>query len=308
MTKWRILVSDQIAQQGIELLAAHALVVEGPPDEQLGSIDALIVRSGTQVSRGLLEKGQPQLKVIGRAGVGVDNIDLHSASELGVRVVNAPEATSIAVAEHTLALMLSLCRHIPEATGRMRAGEWPKKDIFGTELNAKTIGIIGLGRIGSAVARHAAAFNMHVIAFDPYLTPEEHTLRGAQPCDLQTLLAQADFVSLHLPLNQETYGLLDRTAIRNMKSGARLISVARGGVLEESALFEALQSGHLAGAALDVFDEEPPSDLALVQHPSVISTPHIAGQTLEAQRRVAVDIATEVLAALEGKPLRWAVV
>lgn len=308
MTEWQILISDPIAEEGIALLAAHAKVLEGPPDKHLGQIDGLIVRSGTRVTRERLHAGSPRLKVIGRAGVGVDNIDLESARELSVRVVNAPDATSIAVAEHTLAMMLSLCRHIPEAVVRMRAGGWPKIDLIGSELHNKVLGIIGLGRIGSEVARRASAFGMQVISFDPYLSEEEQSLRGGETSSLAALLKTADYVSLHLPLTDETAGLLDRTALSEMKPGSTIISMARGGVLDEIALLEALQQGHIAGAALDVFSEEPPRNHELVNHPKVITTPHIAGQTEEAQRRVAEDIAGEVLAALEGKPLQWVVV
>jgi D-3-phosphoglycerate dehydrogenase len=307
MNKWQILVSDPIAPVGLEQLAAHAHVIQDPPDKHLGEFDALIVRSGTRVTAELLQASAPRLKVIGRAGVGVDNIDLESARELGVRVVNAPQATSTAVAEHTLALMLSLARHIPEATMRMRAGEWPKKELAGGELMGKTLGIIGLGRIGTEVARRASAFEMRVISYDPFLDEEDQARRGAQAFALDALLAQADYVTLHLPLTEDTSSLIDRTALQAMKPEARIISTARGGLIDEEALLETLQSGQLAGAALDVFTTEPPRDTELINHPNVITTPHIAGQTVEAQRRVALDIAKEVLAALEGKPLRWAI-
>jgi D-3-phosphoglycerate dehydrogenase len=307
MNKWQILVSDPIAPQGMEQLAAHAYVLQGPPDEHLGEYDALIVRSATSVTAGLLQAAAPRLKVIGRAGVGVDNIDLEAARELGMRVVNAPHATSTAVAEHTLALLLSLARHIPEATLRMRAGEWPKKELVGRELIGKTLGIIGLGRIGTEVAQRVAAFKMRVISYDPFLNEEDQASRGAQAFAMDALLEQADFITLHLPLTEETDGLIDRPALQAMKAGACIISTARGGLIDEEALLEALQSGRLAGAALDVFATEPPKNSELINHPGVITTPHIAGQTVEAQRRVAVDIVEEVLAALEGKPLRWAI-
>ncbi len=307
MTEWQILISDPIAPQGVDLLAQHARVLQGSPDAHLGNIDALIVRSATRVGRERLQAGTPRLKVIGRAGVGVDNIDIESARELGVRVVNAPHATSTAVAEHTFALMLSLCRHIPEATRRMRAGEWPKKELIGSELSGKTLGIIGLGRIGTEVAQRATAFGMRVLSYDPYLDQEQQARCGAQGCALDALLEQSDFITLHLPLTEETAGLLDRSAIKQLKPSARIISTARGGLIDEDALLDSLRSGQLAGAALDVFANEPPGDNGLIDHPAVITTPHIAGQTVEAQRRVAVDIAEEVLAALGGKPLRWAI-
>jgi D-3-phosphoglycerate dehydrogenase len=307
MTEWQILISDPIAPQGVELLSQHARVLQVSVDEQLGNIDALVVRSATHVGRERLAAGRPRLKVVGRAGVGVDNIDLEGAREFGVRVVNAPHATSIAVAEHTLALMLSLCRQIPEATQRMRSGEWPKKELVGSELFGKALGIIGLGRIGTEVARRAKAFEMRVLSYDPYLDYEQQARCGAQGCTFDALLEQSDFISFHLPLTDETAGLLDRSAIQKLKPNARIISTARGGLIDEDALLQALRNQKIAGAALDVFDKEPPRNNELVNHPAVITTPHIAGQTVEAQRRVAVDIAEEVLAALEGKPLRWAV-
>lgn len=307
MTSWQILISDPIAPEGVELLASRARVLEGSPGQQPGEFDALIVRSATKVSGELLQACTPRLKVVGRAGVGVDNVDLAAARDLGVRVVNAPEATSTAVAEHTVALMLSLSRHIPTATAQMRAGIWPKKELIGRELSGSTLGIIGLGRIGAEVAQRAAAFEMAVLSYDPYLSEEQQARCGAQGCTLTELLERSDFITLHIPLTAETENIIDRAALENIKPGARIINTARGGLIDEAALLEALQDGRVAGAGLDVFDEEPPDNPDLINHPNVISTPHIAGQTVEAQRRVAVDIAEEVLAALEGKPLRWAV-
>jgi D-3-phosphoglycerate dehydrogenase len=305
MNEWQILISDPIASEGVKLLAERARVLEGSPDQHLGHFDALIVRSATEVDRQLLTAAAPRLRVVGRAGVGVDNIDLLTARELGIRVVNAPNASTIAVAEHTIALMLALCRHIPEATARMRAGDWPKEELTGHELAGKTLGIIGLGRIGTEVARRAAVFEMRVLAYDPYIDDIEQARCGAQGCALDALLEQSDFVTLHLPLTDETNTLIDRSAMKNFKPGTRIISTARGGLIDEAALLEALRNNQIAGAALDVFADEPPRNRALINHPNVITTPHIAGQTVEAQQRVATDIAAEVLAALEGKPLRW---
>jgi D-3-phosphoglycerate dehydrogenase len=305
MNDWQILICDPIASQGVKLLTERAMVLEGSPDEHLGYIDALIVRSSTHVGRDRIATGAPRLRVIGRAGVGVDNIDLESAHEFGICVVNAPDASTIAVAEHTLALMLALCRHVPEATARMRAGQWPKKELHGTELYDKTLGIIGLGRIGTEVARRAAVFDMRVLAYDPYVEVDQQERCRAQGCTLNALLEQSDFVTLHLPLTKETYGLIDRSATQHLKPTARIISTARGGLIDEDALLEALRNNQIAGAALDVFKDEPPKNSALINHPNVITTPHIAAQTVEAQERVAVDIAEEVLSALEGRPLRW---
>jgi D-3-phosphoglycerate dehydrogenase len=305
MNDWQILVCDPIASQGVRLLMERARVLEGSPDNHLGHIDALIVRSSTRIGRDRIAASAPRLRVIGRAGVGVDNIDLESAHEFGVRVVNAPNASTIAVAEHTFALMLALCRYIPEATARMRAGQWPKKELHGTELYDKTLGIIGLGRIGTEVAHRAAVFNMRVLAYDPYIEVEQQERCEAQSCTLNALLEQSDFVSLHVPLTEETYALIDRSAMQHLKPGSRIISTARGGLIDEDALLEALRNNQIAGAALDVFKDEPPKNSALINHPNVITTPHIAAQTVEAQERVAVDIAEEVLSALEGRPLRW---
>jgi D-3-phosphoglycerate dehydrogenase len=307
MTSWQILISDPIAPEGVELLASRARILEGSPDQHLGAFDALIVRSATRVTGELLEACTPRLKVIGRAGVGVDNIDLAAARSLGVRVVNAPEATSTAVAEHAVALMLSLSRQIPNATAQMRVGKWPKKKLVGSELYGSTLGIIGLGKIGIEVARRASAFGMTVLSYDPYLSEEQQARCGAEGCTLVALLERSDFITLHLPLTAETENIIDRSALEKLKPGARIINTARGGLIDEAALLKVLRDGSIAGAGLDVFAEEPTNNQELINHPKVISTPHIAGQTVEAQRRVAVDIAEEVLAALGGKSLRWAI-
>lgn len=307
MTNWQILISDPIAPEGVELLASHARILDGSPDQHPGEFDALIVRSATRVTGELLQACTPRLKVIGRAGVGLDNIDLAAARSLGVRVVNAPQSTSTAVAEHAVALMLSLSRQIPNATAQMRAGKWPKKELVGSELCGSTLGIIGLGRIGIEVARRATAFGMTVLSYDPYLSEEQQARCGAEGCTLTALLERSDFITLHLPLTAETENIIDRSALEKVKPGARIINTARGGLIDEAALLKALRDRSIAGAGLDVFAEEPTNNQELIDHPGVISTPHIAGQTVEAQRRVAIDIAEEVLAALRGKSLRWAI-
>ncbi len=305
----RVLVSDSLAPEGLELLAAQAQVVQGPADQQdLSTFDALVVRSRTRVDAALLERGRPRLRVVGRAGVGVDNIDLQAAKRLGVVVVNAPQAATISVAEHAIGLMLALARRIPQAAQSTRQGQWRKADFVGTELHGKTLGVIGLGRIGSALAQRAQAFGMHVMACDACLEPAEIRQRGAQPAELDAMLPQVDFLSLHVPLTPQTKGLLGERALARMKRGAYLICTARGGVVDEQALLAALDSGHLAGAALDVFATEPPVGSPLLQHPAVVATPHIGAQTREAQVRAGRDIATEVLAALHGQELRWRVV
>ena len=273
----------------------------------IADYDALIVRGRTKVTASLLEAAT-KLKVVGRAGVGVDNIDLAAAKSRGVTVVNAPVSTTLAVAELTFGLLLALTREIPRADSSMKQGQWLKKELEGVELHGKTLGILGMGRIGAEVARRARAFGMDVLGYDPLLSPEEIRGRVAEPVDRDELLARADFISLHLPLTPETRGLLDADQFARMKDGARIVCAARGGIIDEAALLSALESGKIAGAALDVFESEPPGGTDLVRHPKVIATPHVGAQTAEAQSRAAEDIAHEVLNALKGKKLRWKVV
>jgi len=313
MSKWKILIADGLKGNGQSILRAGAEVADRtgvPPEELIGIIaeyDALIVRSRTQVTAELAAAAT-NLKVVGRAGVGVDNIDLAAAQARQITVVNSPMATTLAVAEHTLALMLSLVRRIPAADAAMKSGQWTKVQLAGTELNGKVLGIIGMGRIGSAVGERAAVFGMKIIGYDPFLEAEAIRERGAEPVSLTGLYHQSDFISLHIPLAPDTRNMIDGQAIGHMKRGARLICAARGGVIDETALLAALESGQMAGAALDVFASEPPGLTALVAHPNVIATPHIGAQTAEAQERAATDIATEILAALNGEPLRWKIV
>jgi D-3-phosphoglycerate dehydrogenase / 2-oxoglutarate reductase len=312
MHDWTVLISDGLDKSGQALLRAAAQVDERPgitPAELLEIVsdcDALIVRSRTRVTAEVLS-ASPRLKVVGRAGVGVDNIDLEAAAASGVIVVNSPQATTLAVAEHALGLMLALARSIPRADAAMKAGQWIKKELEGIELSGKTLGIVGVGNIGAAVALRAAALGMAVIGYDPLLPNEAIQQRGAEPATLPELYTRADFITLHLPLTAETAGLLDRQAFESMKPGVRLVCTARGGLIDEEALLTALEAGKVAGAALDVFAQEPPGATRLVAHPQVIATPHVAAQTIEAQKRAAVDIAHEVLAALRGEPLRWRV-
>jgi D-3-phosphoglycerate dehydrogenase len=272
----------------------------------IGEYDALIVRGRTKVTASLLEAAA-KLKVVGRAGVGVDNIDLLAAKARGVTVVNAPTSTTLAVAELTFGLLLALAREIPRADASMKQGQWLKKELEGVELHGKTLGILGMGRIGAEVAQRARAFGMDVLGCDPLLTPEQIRGRMADPVDRDELLARSDFISLHLPLTSETRGLLDTDQFAKMKDGARLVCAARGGIIDEAALLSALESGKIGGAALDVFASEPPGATGLVKHPRVIASPHVGAQTAEAQARAAEDIAHEVLNALNGKALRWKV-
>ncbi len=272
----------------------------------IADYDALIVRGRTKATASLLEAAT-RLKVIGRAGVGVDNIDLAAAKSRGVTVVNAPVSTTLAVAELTFSLLLALAREIPRADASMKQGQWLKKELEGAELYGKTLGILGMGHIGSEVARRARAFGMNVLGYDPLLTPDEIRGRVAEPVDRDELLARSDFVSLHLPLLPETRGMFNAEQFARMKDGARVVCAARGGIIDEAALLAAIEAGKIAGAALDVFASEPPGATDLVKHPRVIATPHVGAQTAEAQSRAAEDIAHEVLAALRGEKLRWKV-
>jgi D-3-phosphoglycerate dehydrogenase len=239
--------------------------------------------------------------------VGVDNIDLAAARSRGVTVVNAPQSTSIAVAELTFSLLLAIAREIPRADFAMKQGQWLKKELEGVELAGKTLGLIGFGRIGAEVGRRAAAFGMHVLAHDPLVPDEEIRGRSSEPASLARIYAGSDFISLHVPLDETTRGMLDEAAFAMMKPGVRLVCAARGGVVDEAALLGALERGKVAAAGLDVFAAEPPGLTPLISHPRVVATPHIGAQTREAQSRAAVDIVAEVLAALRGEPLRWKV-
>ena len=305
---WRVLVTDGLSEEGLRLLHEQAEVIESESLEALGVSDALVVRGRTKVTSEVLEQAGPQFKVIGRAGVGVDNIDLEAAKARAITVVNAPQAATVAVAELTLGLMLSLSRHIPAADASMRRAEWRKSELKGSELFEKTVGIVGVGRIGTAIAERALAFGMHVLGYDPLVPDDEVRGRGIEPTDFDTLLGISDYVCLHLPLNEDTRGMFDSERLGKMKPGARLLSAARGGIIDEQALLSALESGHLSGAALDVFSQEPPGDSPLLLHPNMVSTPHIGASTKEAQAKAGQDIAGEVLAALNGEPLRWQVV
>ncbi|MDT8898236.1 hydroxyacid dehydrogenase [Thermanaerothrix sp. 4228-RoL] len=312
MPEWKILLTDGLEQNGQDILRAAAQVDNRAgisADDLLKVVaeyDALIVRGRTKVTAAVFDAA-PRLKVVGRAGVGVDNIDLNAAKAHNVIVVNSPTATTIAVAELTLGLMLSVVREIPRADATMKAGQWIKKELEGHELWRKTLGVIGFGRIGTEVARRAKAFDMDILAYDPLLPAEAIRLRGGEPVSLDELLHRADIITLHVPLDENTRNLLNAEAFAKMKDGVYIICAARGGVIDEEALLQALNSGKVAGAGLDVFATEPPGATALVTHPKVVCTPHIGAQTVEAQTRAAEDIATEVLAALEGKPLRWRV-
>lgn len=311
---YKILVSDGLSEDGLALLRTGGEVTVNPkitPEELLAVLpeyDALVVRSRTKVTARVIEAGTAgRLKVIGRAGVGVDNIDVAAALAKGVIVVNSPLAASVSVAEHTLGLMLALARLIPAADASMKQNKWEKSTFMGGELNGKVLGLLGIGRIGAETAKRAAAFGMAVIAYDPYLDAEQIRVRGAEPASFDDVTTRSDYLSLHLPLTSETKGMLGAAQFAKMKKGARLICAARGGVVDEAALRSALDSGQLAGAALDVFAHEPPPAGSIAAHPKVVATPHVGAQTHEAQTRAGLMIAEEVLAALSGRELRWRV-
>lgn len=315
MSTWKIIITDGLSKKALPILEEVAQVDDrgGIGAEELaqviGEYDAAIVRGRTKMRANILEAAG-KLKVIGRAGVGVDNIDLSAAQQKGITVVNAPTASTLAVAELTIGMMFAVARFIPRADAGMKAGQWLKKQLKGTELNGKTLGVIGLGRIGTAVAERAAALGMQIVGYDAFdAAREAFAAKGFAVVDtLDALYPQVDYITLHIPLTPQTRNLLDGQAFGKMKPGVRLICAARGGVIDETALLGALESGQVAGAALDVFAEEPPGLTALVSHPNVVATPHIGAQTKEAQDRAAVDIATEVVAALKGEPLRWKVI
>jgi D-3-phosphoglycerate dehydrogenase len=307
-----ILITDGLQESAIAIMEKTA-TVQNKPDisaddliQAVASVDALIVRGRTKVTADVFAAAA-NLKVVGRAGVGVDNIDLKAAKARNVIVVNAPQSTSVAVAEHAFALLLSLARQVPMADAGLRRGEWLKKKLEGFELNGKTLGVIGMGRIGAHVVSRANAFGMTCLGYDPLIPADEIAKRGAQPADLDQLLNKADILTLHVPLTPETRGLINAERIAKMKRGARIVCTARGNVIDEAALLAALESGQVAGAALDVFAVEPVVDSPLVKHPKVVCTPHIAAQTAEAQVRAAQDIAEEILTVLRGEAPRWRV-
>ena len=305
----RVLVSDPIGPEGVSLLETGAEVdvkTGMKPDELLetvGSYEALVVRSETKVNRDVIAAGK-NLQVIARAGIGVDNIDLEAATGAGIAVVNAPTGNTVAAAEHTIALMLALSRNIPGAHHSLKSGEWRRSAFMGVEVREKTLGICGLGRVGTEVARRAQAFGMRLVGYDPFVAPDYARRIGVELMSLDELLAESDFVTLHTPLTEGTRGMLGMKQIENIKPGSRVINVARGELVDESALLAGLESGRLSGLALDVFAKEPPDPSPLLEHPKVIVTPHLGASTREAQREVAIEAAEQVLAVLKGEPAR----
>lgn len=309
----RVLVTDKVSTQGVSVLQKEFDVDvrnELSPEELLAVIpeyDALIVRSETKVTKAVLEAGT-RLKVVGRAGVGVDNIDVQAATQQGVMVLNAPDGNTIAATELTMAMMASLARNVPQAYRSMKDGKWERSKFMGVELRGKTLGIVGLGRIGAGVAKRAQVLEMNILAYDPFLSAERAKDMGIKLADLDEIYANADFMTLHVPLIPETKHLLNKEAFAKMKKGMRIVQCSRGGVIEENALYEALQDGTVAGAALDVFEKEPvdPNN-PLLTLDNIIFTPHLGASTKEAQVNVAIDVAEAVAAALKGEPVTSAV-
>jgi D-3-phosphoglycerate dehydrogenase / 2-oxoglutarate reductase len=293
----KVIVADKISERGVELLKAAgwkiALTTKDTLNAEIADADALVVRSATKVTPELLEKA-PRLRVVGRAGVGVDNIDLEEATRRGVLVMSTPGGNAVSVAEHTFALLLALARQVPRLDAAIREGRWEKSSAAGTELRGKTLGLVGLGRIGSEVAVRAEAFDMKVLGYDPYISEAAAREVQVELVPLERLLAESDFVSLHTALSPATQNMINSRALAQMKKGARLINAARGELIDEAALAEALKNGHLAGAALDVFVQEPPKTSPLVGLPNLIATPHVAGSTTEAQEEVGTQIAVQV--------------
>src|SRR5215831_20917927 len=296
----KIVIAEKVSANAVQLLKAEPDWTVITPEQLDGKLppalvdaDALIVRSAVDVTAEVL-RGAKKLRVIGRAGVGVDNIDLDAATKAGIAVMNTPGANAVAVAEHTLALMLALARHISRADSSTRAGKWEKKSLQGSELKGKTLGIIGLGRIGMEVARRARAFEMKLIAHDPFVAAPVARELGIDLAGLDQVYAAADYLTLHVGLTPQTEGMINGPALAKMKKGLRLINCARGELVDEAALAAALASKQVGGAALDVFAEEPPKNSSLLALDNIIATPHIAGSTNEAQDAVGVQIAAQI--------------
>jgi D-3-phosphoglycerate dehydrogenase len=308
----KVLVSDPIDQVGIDILSqvAQVDVKTGLSEEELVKIipeyDALMLRSGTQVTQAIIEAGT-QLKIIGRAGVGVDNIDVPAATRKGIVVVNSPEGNTIAAAEHALAMMLSLSRYIPDANQSVKSGKWDRKSYIGTEVYKKTLGVVGLGKIGSHVATVARALGMKLLAYDPFISQDRAEQLGCSLVDLELLFAESDYITLHIPKTPETAHLINKTTLSKMKPTVRLINCARGGIINEDDLADALNEGAIGGAALDVYEQEPLKESKLREAKNIILTPHLGASTAEAQVNVAIDVAEQIRDVLLGLTARSAV-
>jgi len=311
---YKILVADPLGQGGMAVLAKDkSVLVEERPGlkpEELKKIitqyDAIIVRSGTRLTEDILQSAT-KLRVIGRAGVGVDNVDLPAATKRGIIVMNTPEGNTISTAEHTFSMLMALARNIPQAHMSVHNGEWKRQKLLGAELNGKVLGVMGFGRIGREVAKRAAAFGMKIVTFDPFISKASVKEYPVEFMELKALLKIADFITVHTPLTPETKYILNDESLKLCKKTVRIVNCARGGIIDEGALFRALESGRVAGAALDVFEAEPPMDNPLLKLSQVIATPHLGAATQEAQENVAVDVAYQVLDALHGRAIKNAV-
>ena len=309
----KVLISDNISSKGIDILKNAGLEVDvkvGMKPEELktciGDYHGLIIRSATKVTSEIIDAAK-NLKVIGRAGSGLDNVDRSAATKKGIVVMNTPGGNTITTAEHTIALMFALARQIPQATISMKSGKWEKKRFTGVELFNKTLGIIGIGNIGSQVAKRAQGLAMNVIAYDPFLSEDKARVMGVEKVDLKELFRRSDFITIHTPITPETKNMINKETIKMMKNGVRIINCARGGIINEKDLYDALIEGKVAGAALDVFEKEPPEDNPLVTLDNVISTPHLGAATKEAQENVAVAVAEQVVDYLIHGTIRNAV-
>ncbi|MFQ5996245.1 MAG: phosphoglycerate dehydrogenase [Dehalococcoidales bacterium] len=304
----KILVTDPIAAEGIEILRQHTEVDvrQALTPEQLQSIignyDALIVRSQTKVTSDIIDAAD-KLQIIGRAGVGVDNIDVEAATRRGIIVANSPEGNIVSTAEHTIAMLLALARRIPQANSLLHAGVW-SRELKGCEIRHKTLGIIGLGRVGTEVAEMAKGLRLDIIAYDPMISESRAERLGVRLVELETLLETSDFITIHVPLNSSTRGLIGRSQLKLVKPTAMLVNCARGGIVDEKALYEALEQGRLAGAAVDVFSQEPTIDNILLKSDKVITTPHLSASTIEAEASTSLDIVEQVVAVLKGYPAK----
>jgi D-3-phosphoglycerate dehydrogenase len=304
----KVLITDSIAAAGVDIIRQYADVDVQPglKPEQLQSIigryDALIVRSQTKVTANIINAAD-RLQVIGRAGVGVDNIDVEAATRRGILVLNSPEGNIVSTAEHTIAMLLALARHITKADGLLHAGLWDRA-LKGAEIRNKVLGIIGLGRVGTEVAEMARGLRMNVIAYDPMISENRAERLGVQMVELETLLEKSDFITIHVPLNPATRGLISGDQLKLVKPTAMIVNCARGGIIDEKALYDALQEGRLAGAAIDVFSREPAQDNILLRSDKVIATPHLAASTIEAETSASMDVAEQVVAVLKGYPAK----
>src|SRR5229473_4982351 len=302
MPKPKVLISDALSPAAVQIFKDRGIEVDFQPNlgkdkdrlaEIIGDYDGLAIRSATKATAKILEKAK-RLKVIGRAGIGVDNVEIPAATARGIIVMNTPFGNSITTAEHAITLMLALAREIPQADASTQAGKWEKNRFMGVEITAKTLGIIGCGNIGAIVADRALGLRMKVVAYDPFLSPERAADLGVEKVDLDELLRRADFITLHAPLTEKTKSILDAKALARARKGVRVINCARGGLVDEAALRAALDSGHVAGAAFDVFTTEPATENPLFGHPNVICTPHLGAATNEAQENVALQVAEQM--------------